>query len=243
MKKIFLASALFAATTSLFAATVTLYDQPESGSKSIGQVDSSQVKPFYKKGEWLKVGDQANGQVGWIKSAKLQAAKNKSTKEELASIQQAQKEAEQAKSQFEQQYQQTVQQLNQRQESLLQKLNRQQNLSQPSSSIQSSLKQTSVSYAGNGQDGKVKVTEQWTNKDGKLETKTYEMPVAQYNKQQANAQSNSAYQQMQQRHQQMEAYMNQMMQQMQQQFGSSAMPVQNNTLSTGNPVISSKSES
>ncbi len=247
MKKILLASTLFAVTSSLFAASVTLYDQPETGSKSVGEVDASQIKPFYKKGDWLKVGDQATGQVGWVEAAKLQSDQNKVTKDELASIQQAQKEAEQAKDQFEQQYHQTIQQLNQRQDSLIQKLNSQQNLSQPSS-MQSSMKETHVSYSGNGQDGKVQVTEKWTNKDGKLETKTYEMPVAEYNKHQSNNQLASTYQQMMQRHQKMEAYMNQMMQQMSQQFGSPMMPMTANpptanNLSTGNPVISSQSES
>ncbi len=72
------------------------------------------------------------------------------------------------------------------------------------------MKETVVSYTGNGIDGNVQITEKWTDKDGKLESKTYNISLAEYEKK-ASAQANKLSQGMAQRHQQMQIYMNQTM--------------------------------
>lgn len=59
---------------SVFAKTITLFDQPNANAKSIGSIDAAQgVVPIFttKDGEWVKVGDPKNGNVGWIKSSDL----------------------------------------------------------------------------------------------------------------------------------------------------------------------------
>ena len=243
MKKTFLASTILLAATSLFAATATIYQKPDTTSKSVGQYEINQLKPFYKKDSWTKVGNIQTGEVGWVESSVLQSTSD-SVNDQLAGIQQAQAEAKKARAQFEQQYQQMMQQLNQKQQSLLQ----QSSQSVQAAQIKPTFKETYVSYSSDaGKNGTVKITEKWSNKDGKLESKTYEMPIAEYNKKFASK-TNNVYQQMMQRQQQMEAYMSQVMQQMSQQFGQSIMVTPflapaNNQLSTGNSVIPTKGNS
>lgn len=58
----------------VFAKTINLYDQPMTTSKVVGSIDTaSGVIPIFtpKGGEWVKVGDPRNGNVGWIKSSDL----------------------------------------------------------------------------------------------------------------------------------------------------------------------------
>jgi len=53
---------------------INLYDQPKSGAKVIGTVDvSAGVVAIFSspQGDWMKVGDPRNGNVGWIKSSDL----------------------------------------------------------------------------------------------------------------------------------------------------------------------------
>jgi len=60
--------------TSSLASTVNLYDQPKADAKVIGTVDiSTGVIPIFSspQGDWMKVGDPRNGNVGWIKSIDL----------------------------------------------------------------------------------------------------------------------------------------------------------------------------
>jgi hypothetical protein len=73
MKKFFLYSfTLFitlAASVAL-AKAVNLYDQPLPNAKVVGTVDaSSRLVPIItsKNGDWMKVGDPSNGNVGWVK--------------------------------------------------------------------------------------------------------------------------------------------------------------------------------
>ncbi len=60
--------------TTLFAKSVSLYDQPKSDGKVIGSIDPSiGIIPIFtsKEGNWVKVGNPHNGEVGWIKSSDL----------------------------------------------------------------------------------------------------------------------------------------------------------------------------
>lgn len=64
---------LFASAT-VFAKTINLYSEPKVGSTVTGNVDTnSGITIIYtpKDSEWTKVGNPANGNVGWIKSSDL----------------------------------------------------------------------------------------------------------------------------------------------------------------------------
>lgn len=59
---------------SLFAKEINLYELPKTDSKVVEKVDlANGIMPIYtpKEGEWIKVADPANGNVGWVKSSDL----------------------------------------------------------------------------------------------------------------------------------------------------------------------------
>lgn len=63
-----------AITTIASAKTVNLYDQPAANGKITGSVDlSAGVIPIFtpKSGDWVKIADPRNGNVGWVKSSDL----------------------------------------------------------------------------------------------------------------------------------------------------------------------------
>jgi hypothetical protein len=58
------------ATPLALAKTINLYDQPKTDSKVVGTIESTNTMvPIFsdKSGNWMKVGDPKNGNVGWIK--------------------------------------------------------------------------------------------------------------------------------------------------------------------------------
>lgn len=70
-------SAALMSPLGVFAAEISLYDQPNASAKVIGKIDTSiGVIPIYTptNSEWIKVGDPRNGNVGWLKSADLSKA-------------------------------------------------------------------------------------------------------------------------------------------------------------------------
>lgn len=77
MKKQNLLLALFTLlfSTILFAQSITIYDQPGSNAKSIGKIDiSTGIIPIFKPapGDWVKVADPHNGNVGWVKAKDME---------------------------------------------------------------------------------------------------------------------------------------------------------------------------
>lgn len=72
-------SFLFLSFSSIaFAQTITLYDEPKQDAKVVGTADlSSGIIPIFTpdKGEWMKVADPRNGNVGWIKSGDIKSAR------------------------------------------------------------------------------------------------------------------------------------------------------------------------
>lgn len=65
---------LYFFTTLAFAKIINLYEEPKKDSKMIGKIDSeSGFVPIFtsKAGDWMKVGDPKNGNVGWIQSSDL----------------------------------------------------------------------------------------------------------------------------------------------------------------------------
>lgn len=66
--------ALSLVTMNSFAKKINLYAEPKANSKVTGTVDSAKgVTIVYtpKAGEWIKVANPENGDVGWIKSSDL----------------------------------------------------------------------------------------------------------------------------------------------------------------------------
>lgn len=64
-----------------WANEINLYEQPKTEAKVVGKIDlSAGVIPiFTPKGDWIKVADPQNGNVGWIKSTDLNAGTGNST--------------------------------------------------------------------------------------------------------------------------------------------------------------------
>jgi hypothetical protein len=60
-----------------FAKNINLYDQPSTTSKVVGSINqSNKLVPIFttKAGDWMKVGDPANGNVGWVKVSDFSTA-------------------------------------------------------------------------------------------------------------------------------------------------------------------------
>jgi len=58
---------------SALAATLSLYQNPDSKSNVIASVKEGQaIIPIFHHGEWIKVGDPSNGNVGWVTQAALE---------------------------------------------------------------------------------------------------------------------------------------------------------------------------
>lgn len=77
MKRL-LTSAIFAIfillSVTTFAKTINLYSEPKTDSKTTGTVNTAKgVTIVYtpKSGEWIKVANPENGDVGWVKSGDL----------------------------------------------------------------------------------------------------------------------------------------------------------------------------
>jgi hypothetical protein len=69
-----LLTGIIALSSSAFAAGISLYDQPNAKANVVGSVDLSKgIIPIYtpKPGDWVKIADPQNGNVGWVKSADL----------------------------------------------------------------------------------------------------------------------------------------------------------------------------
>ena len=65
---------MFCISSNCLAKSVNLYDQPNANGKVINTVDSNTgIVTIYKpkEGDWIKVGDPRNGNVGWAKLADL----------------------------------------------------------------------------------------------------------------------------------------------------------------------------
>lgn len=59
------------------AKEITMYDQPKADAKVVGAADlSSGIVPIFtpKSGDWVKIADPRNGNVGWVKSSELTSA-------------------------------------------------------------------------------------------------------------------------------------------------------------------------
>lgn len=66
--------AMLFATTSAFAKTINLHQEPKADSPSTGTINTEAgVTIVYtpKTGEWIKVANPNNGDVGWVKSSDL----------------------------------------------------------------------------------------------------------------------------------------------------------------------------
>lgn len=69
-----LLSAMLFSSSAVFAKTLNLYSEPKADSKVTGTVNTDKgVTIVYtpKTGEWIKVANPSNGDVGWVKSSEL----------------------------------------------------------------------------------------------------------------------------------------------------------------------------
>ncbi|EKD53624.1 MAG: hypothetical protein ACD_60C00166G0001 [uncultured bacterium] len=60
-----------------FAKNLNLYEEPKTDAKVIGTIDPSKgIVPIFtpKSGDWIKIGDPQNGNVGWVKMSDLKEA-------------------------------------------------------------------------------------------------------------------------------------------------------------------------
>jgi SH3-like domain-containing protein len=58
---------------SVMAAPLSLYQNPDSKSNVIASVKEGQaIIPIFNQGDWVKIGDPTNGNVGWVTKAALQ---------------------------------------------------------------------------------------------------------------------------------------------------------------------------
>jgi hypothetical protein len=72
--RIFTTLFALSATTISLAKSINLYDQPKTDSKIVGSIDaSSSMVPIFTTptGDWIKIGDPKNGNVGWVKVSEL----------------------------------------------------------------------------------------------------------------------------------------------------------------------------
>ena len=63
----------------VFAKNINLYDQPKNDAKVVGTIESTNTMvPIFsdKTGNWMKVGDPKNGNVGWIRVSDVTNAKS-----------------------------------------------------------------------------------------------------------------------------------------------------------------------
>ena len=75
--KLLLLAVLFSPLIS-FAQKITLYDQPATNAKIVGNADlSSGIIPIFtpSTGDWTKIADPTNGNVGWVKKSDISHAK------------------------------------------------------------------------------------------------------------------------------------------------------------------------
>ena len=71
--KRFMVALLGLISFSALAATLSLYQNPDSKSNVIASVKEGQaIIPIFHHGDWIKVGDPSNGNVGWVTKEALQ---------------------------------------------------------------------------------------------------------------------------------------------------------------------------
>ena len=71
--KRFMIGFLMLLSFSAFATPLSLYQNPDSKSNVIATVKEGQaIIPIFTQGEWIKVGDPTNGNVGWVSKDALQ---------------------------------------------------------------------------------------------------------------------------------------------------------------------------
>lgn len=75
--KLIMAIGLLSVPFISFAKEINLLEEPKVDAKVVAKVDpAAGVIPIFtpKEGEWIKIADPKNGNVGWIKSSELNAA-------------------------------------------------------------------------------------------------------------------------------------------------------------------------
>jgi hypothetical protein len=190
IRKIVAAGLLVMATPLTFAANIALYAQPNQSSQLVSKVQDSSnlIKIIKGKHGWVKVADKSNGQVGWVNSKPNHGQCHKKQKIEkmVNQLDTMQMQLQSQHQQFMAQFDAKMSQIDlQRQEAVkaLNEINSNhgnvlgKKVNDTTQEPQSYSFSKSFSYTG-GKDAKVTET---IIKDGKKETKNYEVPVKQAN--------------------------------------------------------------
>ncbi|WP_395946819.1 hypothetical protein [Caedibacter taeniospiralis] len=202
MKKLLLALGLATASTSAFAATYQIYNQPDANSQVVSQLtdqNQNQYIQFYQQGDWIKVADTATGQVGWVNTAQIKQSQAQEKYQQAVNalaLQQQQLDAQ--RQAFEQKYQQTAQRIQAEMQQLQQQMNA---AAQPAAQVAVPTTQKPVNTADantvqrsfnavsiqTNKDGKTAmVTKEWLGKDGKMHKETKQIPVSELQKMSMN---------------------------------------------------------
>jgi len=63
--------------TGAFALSYSVYTQPDTDSQSIGIInEDSHIVPIYRQGNWIKIGSEQTGQIGWVNTQEPMAEDN-----------------------------------------------------------------------------------------------------------------------------------------------------------------------
>ena len=169
MKKLLLALGLATASTSAFAATYQIYNQPDANSQVVSQLtdqNQNQYIQFYQQGDWIKVADTATGQVGWVNTAQIKQSQAQEKYQQAVNalaLQQQQLDAQ--RQAFEQKYQQTAQRIQAEMQQLQQQMNA---AAQPAAQVAVPTTQKPVNTAdANTVQRSFNAVSIQTNKDGK----------------------------------------------------------------------------
>lgn len=65
---------------------IKLYDKPRASHASLSLPASSHLVPIFRQGDWIKVGDRANGQTGWVNIKQYRAARSAYVRPDVQTI-------------------------------------------------------------------------------------------------------------------------------------------------------------
>lgn len=171
MKKVILSCGFLFAMNASYANVYTIYQAPNANSNQIGKLDTKSTThnyiPFYQgPNSWIKIGNRANGQIGWINTTQpqIQPKENNTTSSTLQTQQLIAINKERAA------LHKRLDILNQRYEAL------QKRATLPPQGISEKFMSESIRYNG----GKTAtITKYWTDQNGKIQTATEQLPANQ----------------------------------------------------------------
>jgi hypothetical protein len=170
-----------------FASNHNVYVKPDTNSPVIATINEhSHIIPIYQQGDWVEIGSQQTGQVGWINTQEVQHNEPAIQQAELGKIKAQRQQLLEAKERFQASYNEAMRQLDQKQEDMMQTM--QENavpaqLILPVAHISQhenhhyTMHSKSVTLKCHDDKGVQTVTESWTDKNGHEHTKHYSQKI------------------------------------------------------------------